>query len=106
MRAKKATAHILAVLPLVLLAAGFILELTFHVCAKNDPVYWREHFISFISAALLISCPHYVLPCVIVARMLNRSMKSVFVSVVTWIDIFFAVAAPILYYLVYAIATR
>lgn len=105
MRAKRVTAHILAVLPLVLLAAGFILELTFHVCAKNDTIYWREHFISLISAALLIWYPLYALPCVIVAGVLNRSMKSVFVSVVTWIDIS-AVAVPILYYLVHAIATR
>lgn len=105
MRAKKATAHIIAVLPLVLLAAGFILEIIFCVCAKNDPIYWREHFISLISAVLLIWYPLYALPCVIVARVLNRSVKSVFVNVVTWIDIS-AVAVPILYDLVHAIATR
>ena len=105
MRAKKATAHIIAVLPLLLLAAGFILEIIFHVCAKIDPIYWREHFISLISAVLLIWYPLYSLPCVIVARVLNRSVKSVFVNVVTWIDIS-AVAVPIRYYLVHAIATR
>ncbi len=105
MRAKKATAHIIAVLPLLLLAAGFILEIIFHVCAKNDPVYWRENFISLISAALLILYLFYMLPCVIVARVLNRSVESGFVNVATWIDIF-AVVAPILYYLVHAIATR
>ena len=96
MRAKKATAHIIAVLPLLLLAAGFILEIVFHVCAKNDPVFWREHFISFISSALLILYPFYMLPCVIVARVLNRSVKSVFVNAVAWIDIF-AVVVPMLY---------
>lgn len=105
MRAKKATAHIIAVLPLLLLAAGFILEIIFRACAKNDPIYWREHFISLISAVLLICYPLYALPCVIVAMVLNRSVKSVFVNIVTWIDIS-AVAVLILCYLVHAIATR
>ena len=97
MKARKITAYFLAVLPLVLLAAGFLLEIIFNVAAKNDPVYWREHFISLISAVLLFYYPFYTLPCVIVARVLNRSMESGFVNVVTWIDIF-AVAISILYY--------
>ena len=78
---------------------GFLLEIIFYVGAQNDPVYWREHFISFISGVLLITYPFYTLPCVIVARVLNRSVKSGFVNIVTWIDIF-AAAIPVIYYIV------
>ena len=52
MRAKKAAAYIIAVLLLIPLSAGFVLEPVFKVCAKIDPLYWREHFISLISVAL------------------------------------------------------
>ena len=99
MKARKAIAIVLAVLPLVFLITGFILEIIFHIGAKIDPVYWREHSISFISAVLLVTYPFYTLPCAIVARVMNRSLKSGVVNIVTWIDIF-AVAIPIIYYVV------
>lgn len=99
MKTKKATAYILAVLPLALLAAGFALEIIFNVCVRIDPIYWREHYISLISAALLILYPFYTLPCVIIAKTMNRELESGFVTVFTWLDIF-AVVIPILYYVV------
>lgn len=97
MKVRKRITIILAVLPPILLAAGFTTELFLHYAAKKDHVYWREHYMFFISNGLIMLYLHYTVPCVIAARLLNRTVESRFANIVTVIDIFAAVI-PLLYY--------
>lgn len=97
MKAKKRITIIIAVLPLILLSVGLIMELFLHNAAKKDPYYWREHYMFFISTVLIMFNLFYTVPCVIAARLLNRTVDSRFVNIVIVIDIIAAVI-PILYY--------
>ncbi|MCR5611059.1 MAG: hypothetical protein K6F68_04420 [Clostridiales bacterium] len=101
MKKRKIIATVLALLPLVLLAAGIILEIIYEVGVKiyPDPYYWREHFITFIITVLFLSFLSFTVPCVIVARVLNRQLLSRFINVITWIDIIAIVISLIITYL-------
>ncbi|MBO4878968.1 MAG: hypothetical protein J5544_01775 [Clostridia bacterium] len=86
MKVKKASAVVLAVLPLVLFAAGLVMYAIFHFGAKADPVYWREHMIEIYAFFTLAAAAILAIPCGIVARVLIRYYELQFVSVVTIVE--------------------